>query len=318
MEHGILAVMTQQNTESPLPSTHDFPSIPPFWPLRIAKLLDVMRMGIITYAAFEKTTQLTWTFPNHTCWPHQVLQLERQRLASYMHTPNHVVVVVEDLYDPDEAAKTNITIPSNDPAPCPVSRWTEGEAIVGVAVWKFESDSTRIGQFSEQQQAGLFPRFSRVEPHLPFHEEHQDRYWDAIDEMNAKYFGPCGMMLETLAVHPAYWGRGHGKRLVEWSRALAHMDGISMGVLASDISLKFYQKQQYQLLDTLRLKGDEASPAGMTTYIMVYAPSTLQLQHGNQPAADHQHTEDHMPTRVQQSFTKRLREWICRYTCPRI
>jgi len=308
--------MTQQDTESPVTSTQNLASIPPLDPLRIAKPLDVMRMGIITYAAFEKTTQLTWTFPDHRCWPRQALQLERQRLASYMHTPNHVVVVVEDLYDPDEAAKTNITIHSDDPAPYPASRWTEGRAVVGVAVWRFEGDSTRVGQFAEQQQAGLFPRFSRVEPHLPFHEERQDRFWEAIDEMNEKYFGSCGMMSETLAVHPAYWGRGHGKRLVEWGRTLAHMDGISMGVLVSDISLKFYQKQQYQLLHTLRLEGDDASPAGVTTYIMMYTPSTLRLQHRNQPVEDHQHIEDHIPTQVQQSFTRRLREWICRYTCP--
>lgn len=210
--------MARQNAESTASSTNNFPPAPPLSPLRVATPLDVMRMGIITYAAFERTTQFTWMAPDHRRWHSKVLLLERQRLASLLRTRNHVVVVAEDTYDPDEAAKANVTIPSDDPAPSPASRWTEGRTIVGVAVWRFEGNSARIGQFEEQQQAGLYPRLSMIRPPLPSHEDHQDRYGDVLDEMKEKHFKSCGMTLETLVVHPAYAGRGHGKRLPQWVR----------------------------------------------------------------------------------------------------
>lgn len=233
-------------------------------------------MGIITYAAFERTTQFTWMVPDHRRWPSKVLLLERHRLASLLRTRNHVVVVAEDTYDPDEAAKANATIPSDDSAPSPASRWTEGRAIVGLAVWRFEGNSARIGQFEDQQQIGLYPRFRRIRPPLPSHEDHQDRYGDVLDEMKEKHFKSCGMTLETLVVRPAYAGRGHGRRLPQWGQALADMDGVAMGVAASDVSVEFHRKCHHQLLETLKLKSDAVSPAGLTTYIMRYMPATIQ------------------------------------------
>ncbi|KAK5093436.1 hypothetical protein LTR70_004797 [Exophiala xenobiotica] len=248
--------MARQNAESAASSNSNsnFPPIPPLGSLRVATPLDVMRMGIITYAAFEKTMQFTWMIPDHRRWPSKALQLERQRLASIMRSRNYVVVVAEDVYDSDEAAKATVTIPSGDRVPNPASHWTEG-------------------QFEAQQQAGLFPRFSRIRPLLPSHEGHQDEYEDVLVEMKEKHFVSCGMTLETLVVHPAYAGRDHGRRLLEWGRALADMDGVAIGVAASDISLEFYLKYHYQLLETLRLRGDAISPAGLTTYIMKYVPA---------------------------------------------
>jgi len=295
--------MARQSAESAASSNSNsnFPSIPPLGSLRVATPLDVMRMGIITYAAFEKTTQFTWMIPDHRRWPSKALQLERQRLASVMRTRNHVVVVAEDVYDSDEAAKANVTIPSGDPAPNPASHWAEGRAVVGVAIWRFDDNSTRIGQFEAQQQAGLFPRFSTIRPPLPSHDEHQDRYEVVLDVMKEKHFRSCGMTLETLVVHPAYAGRGHGRRLLEWGRALADMDGVAIGVAASDISLEFYRKYHYQLLETLRLEGDAISPAGLTTYIMKYVPPTYQQEIGT--------------TEGLESLRTRLWKRIAKYTC---
>lgn len=220
-----------------------------------------------------------------------------------MRTRNHVVVVAEDTYDPEEAMKANVTIPSGDPAPDPASHWTEGGAIVGVAVWKFQIDSARTGQFEAQQQAGIFPGFSTIRPPFPFHEEHQDRFGETLDKMNEKHSRSCGLSLETLVVHPAYTGRGHGRRLLGWGLAMADMDGVSLGIAASDISLEFYRKFHCQLLETLRMKGDAISPAGLTTYVMKYVPPT------------HQHDVE----RIQghKSVTWRLWRWIVRHTCIR-
>ena len=40
------------------------------------------------------------------------------------------------------------------------------------------------------------------------------------------------MILESIAIHPAYWRRGQGGRLVQWGLKLADIVKVQAGVLA--------------------------------------------------------------------------------------
>jgi hypothetical protein len=62
-------------------------------------------------------------------------------------SPNHVVLVAVDEYDPNEAEKSMAIIPPNNGAEIPAKG---DEVVVGVAFWKLEPGSKRIGQFQNE------------------------------------------------------------------------------------------------------------------------------------------------------------------------
>jgi N-acetylglutamate synthase-like GNAT family acetyltransferase len=45
------------------------------------------------------------------------------------------------------------------------------------------------------------------------------------------------MRVATLAVHPAYWRRGHGTRLVRWCCNLADSEGVDITVSAAKMGV---------------------------------------------------------------------------------
>jgi GNAT superfamily N-acetyltransferase len=48
------------------------------------------------------------------------------------------------------------------------------------------------------------------------------------------------MLIELVAIHPAYWRRGHGKTLLNWGLALAEKDGVNTGVIANTTAVGLY------------------------------------------------------------------------------
>ncbi|KAK5944487.1 hypothetical protein PMZ80_003769 [Knufia obscura] len=249
-----------------------FLPIPPLGNLRFAIPSDLKRMGMILYAAFEQTEQFNWIHPNHANVAAKVLSFERRRLASSMSTKDRVFLVAVDRYDPEEMKAANIVIPAGEGAYN--ARWDNDGTVVGFAVWSFSPGSSRIGQFKVPD--GHWPNMGSMGYQPPFHREHAMRFQEELDTMEHTYFSDCGMALDTLVVHPAYHGRGHGRRLVEWGKRMAEMDGIKMSVCSSDIASNFYKKMNYELLDVLRLPGDDISPSGLTTYLMRYVPPIRQ------------------------------------------
>lgn len=48
------------------------------------------------------------------------------------------------------------------------------------------------------------------------------------------------MVIELVAIHPAYWRRGHGKALLNWGIALAESEGVKTGVAANTLGVGLY------------------------------------------------------------------------------
>jgi GNAT superfamily N-acetyltransferase len=69
--------------------------------------------------------------------------------------------------------------------------------------------------------------------------------------------------MEMVVVHPAYWRRGHGTRLVKWGMQLADIDGVKQGVIAASMGKDLYLKLGYRLLHMVQVEGDEDAPDGV-------------------------------------------------------
>jgi N-acetylglutamate synthase-like GNAT family acetyltransferase len=82
--------------------------------------------------------------------------------------------------------------------------------------------------------------------------------------------------MEMLVVHPAYWHRGHGTRLVRWGMKLADIDKVKQGVIAATIGSEFCASLGWKKLEDLTIEGDDITPQGLNIQIMDYEPHSSQ------------------------------------------
>jgi hypothetical protein len=120
--------------------------VPPFNSLHIASPREILRIGVVAACGFRYSPVFDWERPYHEKYPEDTLLSYRQEFASAIKSPEHVVLVALDKYDPDEGKKSIAIIPPNNGAEIP-AKWDE--VVIGVACWKLEPGSKRIGQFKE-------------------------------------------------------------------------------------------------------------------------------------------------------------------------
>jgi len=84
--------------------------------------------------------------------------------------------------------------------------------------------------------------------------------------------------MDMVVVHPAYWSRGHGSRLVEWGIALADLDQAKQGVIAADMGEKLYLKLNFTKLEDVTVR-DEVSPPPKAVKVGVlrYSPRPTNM-----------------------------------------
>jgi N-acetylglutamate synthase-like GNAT family acetyltransferase len=61
----------------------------------------------------------------------------------------------------------------------------------------------------------------------------------------SRYF-TGNMVLQGLAVHPAYWRRGHASTLIQWGLKLADLDQVSIVVSSSANGEVVYEKAGFR------------------------------------------------------------------------
>ena len=76
--------------------------------------------------------------------------------------------------------------------------------------------------------------------------------------------------MSMLAVHPAYWRKGHGTRFVEWSIQLCDIEGITQGVSAAGMGKRLYSRLGYVEICQITQEGDDDDPKGVFTNLMKY------------------------------------------------
>lgn len=78
--------------------------------------------------------------------------------------------------------------------------------------------------------------------------------------------------MSMLVVHPAYWRKGHGTKLVEWSMRLSDLDSVPQCVSAAGMGEKLYKKLGYHEVCRVEEEGDGDDPRGVHTELLEYRP----------------------------------------------
>ncbi len=121
----------------------ELPATPPFGALRLASPEDIPRLGIVCVAGFIYAEPFQWERPYHAQHPLSTILFFRRDVEEFVQSPRHVVLVALDKYEPDELSKTKAVIPESHgwvpPAP-------GDEVVVGLAIWRLEDGSKRLGQ----------------------------------------------------------------------------------------------------------------------------------------------------------------------------
>lgn len=129
-------------------TTTSFPPRPELGKLRLAEPSDILRIGIVTAAAFRYTPLFQWERPHHEQFPEDTLLSYRTPFKDAMQNDNCIVLVAEDLYNPNESDLTEAIIPSNDGWDSPAENT---KVVVGVTSIMLEPGSKRKGQFKSHK-----------------------------------------------------------------------------------------------------------------------------------------------------------------------
>jgi len=244
------------------------PPAPTIAPLRLASPKDILRIGVVAASGFRYSPWFSWDRPYHEKYPEDTLLSYRKECSDALKSPEHIVLVALDKYDPNEGKKTDAIIPPSNGAETP----SDGEeVIVGAGCWKLESGSHRKGSF--QNDTGTYPDLPENK-NRDQNVNHVNRFSNTLQAAEHKYFSGYATM-EWVVVHPAYWNRGHGTTLVKWGMQLANTDQVKQGVIAAKTGTKLYRQLGYNHLSDLHLDGDDEVPDGVTATVMEVAPTTI-------------------------------------------
>ncbi|KAM0418812.1 hypothetical protein ACHAPT_012253 [Fusarium lateritium] len=231
--------------------------------LRIASPSDILRIGIVAAAGFRYSPVFDWERPYHTDFPQDTLLSYRQEFSSVIKSPEHIVLVATDKYDPNERQESTAIIPPDNGWNAPKAG---DEVIVGVACWKLEPGSNRNGSF--QNDDGPYPELP-ANPGRDMDKGHSDALGQRCGVAEVKYFKGLPTM-EMVVVHPAYWKRGHGGRLTQWGIQLSKLDNVFQGVIAAKMGKTLYTSLGFENLEDLRIEGDDIVPQGVEVSVMQY------------------------------------------------
>ena len=125
-----------------------YPDAPELGLLRIASLADVPRVAVVATGGFRYSPVFEWERPYHKKYPEDTLISYRAIFADMIRNPEYIVLVTSDGFDPNEYEKTSAMIPIDST----MEPHIKGETIVvGVASWKLEPQSKRMGQLQSDQ-----------------------------------------------------------------------------------------------------------------------------------------------------------------------
>ncbi|KAI3556613.1 hypothetical protein CABS01_04220 [Colletotrichum abscissum] len=156
------------------------PKLPPFGALRLASPRDILRIGIVATAGFRYSPVFDWERPYHEKFPNDTILSYRHGFASALKSPDSIVLVAVDKFDPEESGKTKAIIPTDNGWEAPNAG---DEVVVGVAYWKLEQGSKRIDE--GQDDLDLYPELPAC-PDRDKHEEHYKVFGDRAEEAEHK------------------------------------------------------------------------------------------------------------------------------------
>ncbi|KAF2116779.1 hypothetical protein BDV96DRAFT_491189 [Lophiotrema nucula] len=230
-------------------------SLPSFDSVRLATPDDLARMATVAAAGFFWSPTFQLQRPRYAEFPEDTLSSYWRAYLSDFKDPTAIVLVAEDARKDDEAhsvydALRNSTMYETGTDP-------KSKTIVGVCSVNLKPDSWRVGLFQDGSKHA--PHVDPPGPHAADNSNRdfdQDAYalYNELTSPAKKKFLADHMKLSTLAVHPAYWRRGHAASLVGWCTRLADMDGVSIGVSAAPMGAKVASQAGFEEQATIRIK----------------------------------------------------------------
>lgn len=266
--------------------------LPPFPPaVRLARPNDIARLSIVAYTGASTTQEHRWIRPYANQYPEDTLNDWQNHLSGCIAKDGWILLVAEDILDPKEISIPCTTMPADKQPSSQAVKLAikEDKVIVGFALFHLRPKNIWTGRFrvsgaSLVLRSDTFP--ARTDLHLTLgtlhetqqsqrrdvDEDHESSYWKTTKLAEVDHFNDCGMTLESLIVHPLYWRRGHGARLVQSGVRLARLDGAALGVVATRLGVPLYQKLGFVEVDHFRIEGDELNPEGVEGKLMKYVP----------------------------------------------
>ncbi|RFU31763.1 hypothetical protein B7463_g4607, partial [Scytalidium lignicola] len=243
---------------------------PPFSDLRLASLSNLPRIGVVAAAGFKYSQVFEFTRPYHNQYPEDTVKDYQRIFREQILDPEWIVLVKEDLFDPNEGEEGILGLgPKNRfPDPAVSSNDLMERVIVGVCSWKLEEGSHRKGDFQPPsldlascEEIGYSEEISGF-PSRDIDPERLRRVNRAIDEIEKEYFRHA-CLLEMIVVHPTYWRRGHGSALASWGISLTKLDNVNHGVIASKMGEVLFSSLGFEYIKHFHVEGDEDAPKGI-------------------------------------------------------
>ncbi|KAF1916881.1 hypothetical protein BDU57DRAFT_517268 [Ampelomyces quisqualis] len=253
--------------------------------VRLATLNDLHRISIVAAAAFFWSPTFRFQRPRYREFPADTVASYRTEYENAIQDPAFVVLVAEDILQPDEAEHVYEALRFACPSSCAGKK-----GIVGVCSFKLKPGSCYV---SHLQPAGY--NDLRCGPRSEYRK--RDQCPEAVEIYEAVTSRPKSlhlankMRLSTLAVLPMYWRRGHATRLVNFCTQLADLDEALLGISATPQGALVAAKVGFEECEIVRVKkmprhegqanGDPCDAADAVLWIGVRPPGSRPSSNGH-------------------------------------
>ncbi|KAK3115467.1 hypothetical protein LTR53_005169 [Teratosphaeriaceae sp. CCFEE 6253] len=237
-----------------------FPPTPALRSLRLARLSDLTRIGVVAAAGFYHSSWWGYDRPFADKFVNDTLASYRHMYQSCIIDPSVIVLVAEDDLNKSEAEAVYGALADAYPpwsAQIPPESLQDGKAIVGIASLSLQAGSARHGQFQPDGTPEIAP-----DPALRNRDKNPvagKLMQNATHQVAEKLFAGR-MVVDTMVVHPAYWRRGHATNLTQWQMELADGDSVGLGVEAAKMGVLLFEHLGFKEAQTVQVPGYEDHP----------------------------------------------------------
>lgn len=191
---------------------------------------------------------------------------------NYLDDPKYITLVATDAFDPSERSKTEAHFPEGVTT-CLGEDVKAGDQVpVAIGIWKVGPE--RGNAWREAEGKVLKGIDLPPKPELRMRDSHQG-HMDAMLGIEKAARERCRfdrlVELDMLVTHPAYWGRGHGSKLVRWGLEFSRLNEVGQGVVGPPMGMRVYLKEGFVEKEKMTWEGDEITPEGLAKQIAVYA-----------------------------------------------
>ncbi|CAE7024769.1 Acetyltransf-1 domain containing protein [Pyrenophora teres f. teres] len=240
-------------------------SLPSVHGVRVATQDDLHRISTVAAAAFFSSPTFQFQRPLHHRFSSDTIASYFMQYDAAIRDPLCLVLVAEDTLEADEAKHVYEALRgafSSQPSDC--------QAIVGVCSIQLKPNSSYVDHLQQRptlaspatNQPGVndLQRDQSAEAVAIYNQVTRPAKLKCVSPIpfpnvmlttNHRYLDG-NMRLSTLAVAPAYWRRGHARRLVSFCTQLADLDNAVLGVSATPYGAKVVSKAGFQEQDVIR------------------------------------------------------------------